>query len=468
MNVKQELKTNFSLLFNPNSIAVVGASNDPKKFGNQITKNIIDTVTTSGKGMSLILLNPKQQEIYGVKCYPSLKEYGKPVDVAIIAVPKQAVKLAVAEIIEIGAKFIVIVTAGFGEIDEQGKIEEQELVKMVRSANGRMIGPNCVGYINMDLPLNASFIVTPKNSHSAFVSQSGSMGATLMYQGLGVKYFINLGNAVDVTIQELLTYFEQDSKINIVGVYLESTKNGRILYETVKNLRKVKPVVLLKGGRTSAGLQGASSHTGSMSSSWNAFLASAKQAKVSIALNEEEFRILMSVAELYIDFPKNGKIGIITNAGGPGVVLSDRCEERGLSLATISPNTAEKIKKTQIPLVKPAIPLDIIASARGLEYYHATQALLEESTIDILIVICIVPTFLEMTLTEHLEGVIKATSEYRSKTRSNKPVLATWVSPSSLPENILSEAKKHKIIVCNTIEQTVTAATFGNPRKIKQ
>ena len=164
MNVRQNPRTDFSLLFSPNSIAVVGASNDPKKFGHQITKNIIDTVTASRKKMTLILLNPKQREIYGLKCYSSMKEYGKPIDVAIIAVPKPVVKTSVAEIIEVGAKFVVIVTAGFGEIDEQGKIEEQELAQMVRSANGRMIGPNCVGYINMDNPLNASFIVTPKQA----------------------------------------------------------------------------------------------------------------------------------------------------------------------------------------------------------------------------------------------------------------------------------------------------------------
>ena len=288
-----------------------------------------------------------------------------------------------------------------------------------------------------------------------------------MYQGLEVKYFVNLGNAVDLTILDKLEYLGQNPEINVVGVYLESTKNGRSLYEAIKTLRKTKSVVLLKGGRTSAGLQGASSHTGSMSSSWTAFLASTRQAKVSVALNEEEFRILMETTQLYSTFPQNGKLGIITNAGGPGVVLSDRCEERGLALATISTETAEKIRKTQIPLVKPAIPLDIIASARGEEYYDATKALLEEPAVDILIVICIVPTFLEMTLTEHLEGVIRATDEYRTKTGSDKPVLTTWISPIPLPENILIEAKKHKILVCNTIEQTVTAATCGNPRKIK-
>ena len=172
----------------------------------------------------------------------------------------------------------------------------------------------------------------------------------------------------------------------------------------------------------------------------------------------------METAQLYHDFPKNGKVGIITNAGGPGVVLSDRCEERGLTLATISIGTAETIKKTQIPLVKPAIPLDIIASARGEEYYHATQVLLDEPAIDILIVICIVPTFLEMTLTEHLEGVIRATEEYCVRTGSDKPVLATWVSPSPLPDKVILEAKKHKILVYNTLEQVVTAATFFQTR----
>ena len=415
------MPSDLSMFFEPSSIAIVGATDDPLKFGHEVTKNIVQSTKNAEKPPQIIPINPKKEKIMGFQAFPSLKDYGKPVDLVIVLVPKKAVRAVVEDALEIGTRGIIIVTAGFGEYNEEGKKEEQYLVNIAKKRNTRIIGPNCVGIVNTRIPLNASFIITPPKGNIAMISQSGSMGAALIYSGIPLGLFANIGNQADVTETEVLEYFLSLNDINVVGLYLETLKEPRKFYETIKN--SSKPVVVLKSGRTSQGAKSAASHTGSIATSQVAFEAAIKQAHQFLSLNELEFLSMLRVLSKYYPI-ENPKIGIITNAGGPAVTLSDLLAEAEITLGELTKKTKEKIASQFPPLVKPNNPMDIIASAREEDYYKATKAFLEDPNIDILIPICVVPTFLEMKPEEHMRGVLRAIKD----TNTKKPVLPVWLS----------------------------------------
>ncbi|MFA4640453.1 acetate--CoA ligase family protein [Pyrococcus kukulkanii] len=407
--------------FNPKGIAVIGASNDPKKLGYEVFKNLKEY-----KGGKVYPVNVKEEEVQGVKAYKSVKDIPGEVDLAIIVVPKKFVKDTLIQCGEKEVKGVVIITAGFGETGEEGKKEEQELVKIAHKYGMRIIGPNCVGIMNTHANLNATFITVAKKGSVAFISQSGALGAGIVYktikEDIGFSKFISVGNMADLDFAEIMEYLADTEEDKAIALYIEGIRDGRKFMEIAKRVTKKKPVIALKAGKSESGARAASSHTGSLAGSWKIYEAAFKQSGVLVANTIDE---MLSMARAFTQpLPRGNRVAIMTNAGGPGVLTADEIDKRGLKLANLEEKTIEELRSFLPPMAAVKNPVDMIASARGEDYYRTAKLLLQDPNVDLLIAICVVPTFAGMTPTEHAEGIIRAMKEVNN----GKPILAMFMA----------------------------------------
>ncbi|AEC52321.1 hypothetical protein PNA2_1406 [Pyrococcus sp. NA2] len=411
----------FDYFFNPKSIAVIGASNDPKKLGYEVFKNL-----KKYKGGKVYPVNIREEEVQGVKAYKSVKDIPEEVDLAIIVVPKRFVKDTLIQCGEKGVKGVIIITAGFGETGEEGKKEERELVEIAHKYGMRIIGPNCVGIMNTHADLNATFITVAKKGNVAFISQSGALGAGIVYktikEDIGFSKFISVGNMADVDFAELMEYLAETEEDKAIALYIEGIRDGKRFMEIAKKVSKKKPIIALKAGKSESGARAASSHTGSLAGSWRIYEAAFKQTGVLIANTIDE---MLSMARAFTQpLPRGKRVAIMTNAGGPGVLTADELDKRGLKLANLEEKTIEELRSFLPPMAAVKNPVDMIASARGEDYYRTAKLLLQDPNVDMLIAICVVPTFAGMSPTEHAEGIIRAMKEVNN----GKPVLAMFMA----------------------------------------
>ncbi|MHA1931408.1 MAG: CoA-binding protein [Promethearchaeota archaeon] len=409
-----------SFFFNPETIAVIGATSNPNKFGNAVTVNLLKNPNPQSE---LFLVSRKSKEISGVKCYKSIVEIPKDIDVAIILVPAKVVDEIIDQCISKEVKGIIIITAGFGEFDEEGKNKEKEISIKCKKAGIRVMGPNCVGIQNSDIGLNASFIQTAPPGKIGMISQSGSFGCASFYamerENIGCSKFANIGNNIDVSFNEALEFLRTDKSTNIICLYMETVENGRFLLKTLKTVVNFKPIVVLKGGRTDYGMKAASSHTGSIASDYKMLKNSLKQAGVFLCESASDFMVALKTLS-FLPIPKGEKIGVLTNSGGCSVLFSDKAEEFNLKLVEFSNKLKEKVSHHLIKgLVKLVNPLDMIGAADENTYYNVTKLMLEDSKIDIVVACVVIPPFLEMKSDEHYRGIIKAWNE----TGRKKPVI---------------------------------------------
>jgi len=441
-----------SLFFVPKTIAVIGATANPKKFGNAVTLNILRNKDLSSE---LYLITQKSKEILGIKCYKSILDVHKDIDLVIILVPAKAVDGVIDECIEKHVKCVIIITAGFGEINQEGKRAEELIAKKCRKAGIRVMGPNCVGIQNLDIGLNASFIQTAPLGNISMISQSGSFSCASFYamdrENIGCSKFANIGNNIDVSFDEILDYFKDDATTKIICIYMETVDGGRKLLKTLKTLVPIKPIIILKGGRTSSGMKAAKSHTGSISTSYKMLKTSIKQAGATLCENASDF-ITALKAFSFLPDAKGERIGILTNSGGSSVLFSDKVEEFNLTLAEFSEPLIKNIQPHLIPLVKIQNPLDMIGVAAEQQYYEITKAMLEDSGIDIVVPCLVIPPFLEMKSDEHLRGMIRAWNE----TNRIKPMLPLVFFGENFTE--LKELAKNEEI---TVFYTPTEAAFA-------
>ncbi len=412
---------NLDYFFRPRGIAVIGASNDPLKLGYEVFKNL-----KKYKDGTVYPVNVKDEVVQGVRAYKNVKEIPDEVDLAIIVVPKKFVKQTLIDCGEKGVKGAVIITAGFGETGEEGKKEERELVEIAHRYGMRLIGPNCVGVMNTHDDMNATFIMDARKGDIAFISQSGALGAGIVYktvkEGIGFSKFVSVGNMADLDFAELMEYLADTEGDRAIALYIEGVKDGRKFIEVAKRVTKKKPVIALKAGRSESGARAASSHTGSLAGSWKIYEAAFKQSGVLIA---ETIDDMLSMARAFTQpLPKGRRVAIMTNAGGPGVLTADEIDKRELKLANLEEKTIEELRSFLPPMAAVKNPVDMIASARGEDYYRATKALIQDKNVDMLIAICVVPTFAGMTPTEHAEGIIRAVKEVNN----GKPVLGLFMA----------------------------------------
>jgi len=416
-----------SVFFYPKSIAIIGATGDPKKFGNAVTTNILNNKNLMSR---VYLVSHGSKEIEGLKTYNSILDITDDIDISIILVPANVVESVIDQCIEKKVKGIIIVTSGFGEINEEGKRKEKKIVDKCREAGIRVIGPNCVGIQNADIGLNASFIQTPPKGEISMISQSGSFGCAVFYQmereSIGCSKFANIGNGVDVSFDDFLSFFKHDANTKIICVYIETLTNGRRFYEKLREITPIKPVIVLKGG---------------------------------MCENVSDFITAIKTFSLILP-PEGEHVGILTNSGGNAVFFSDNVDKFNLKLAEFSNALKEKIAPHLISLVQKINPLDMIGVAQEQQYYNVAREMFKDPGIDIVVGSAVIPPFLGMKSDEHFRGLIRAWNE----TGRKKPLIPLFLFSEGF-KDLKELAKKEKVPIFFTPHEAAYAINLLINRK---
>lgn len=383
----------FNDYFYPKSICVVGASSKPKSLGYELTKSIKQYGYT-GK---LFLINPKSDEILGYKCYPTIESVKEKIDLAIIMVPKQFVEESIKQLTDKGTKALILITAGFKETGKQGEQEEKRILELVKKSDARIVGPNCMGIINTihEIKMNATFVAEePQNGKMAFCSQSGAIGAAVLnsLRETDIKFsqFISVGNKADVTENDLLEYWEKDKNVSVITYYLESFEAGEKFLKYFIDEKITKPVIILKGGRTSSGIKAASSHTGAMGSSDKVVDAVLHQFGI---IRADDLNDMFNTAKGFEDFPmpKGNRIAVVTNAGGPAILTVDTLEKNNLTLAELSSETKLKLREIVHPQGSVNNPVDLLPGGIAEEFKQVNEILVEDKNVDAVISVFVEP-----------------------------------------------------------------------------
>jgi len=378
-------------IFHPKSVAVVGASRRPGTVGNDIFRNLLYAEFNG----SVYPVNPKSTSVLGVHAYARLADIPGPVDMAVLIVPARVTLDVVDEAIQKGVKALVVISAGFKEVGPEGAELEGRLRDKVREAGIPLIGPNCLGVINTDpeIRMNAAFgRKMPSAGNLAFLSQSGALCTSVLdyaeERQMGFSKFISFGNKADVNEIDLLEYLANDERTSVIAMYLEDVTNGRQFIETVRDIfwETGKPMLCLKSGRSPEGAKAVSSHTGSLAGSDSVYDALLIQSGVQ---RVDTIAELFDYAALYTTqpLPRGGRVAIITNAGGPGIMATDAAVRHGLKLAEPGDRTKERLRASLPPTASLRNPIDVIGDARSERYKAAVRTVLEDANVDMGMVI---------------------------------------------------------------------------------
>ncbi len=424
-------------LFKPNSIAVVGASREPGKVGHEILKNILN----SGYRGRVYAVNPKADEILGIKCYPTLTEVPDSVDLAVVSVPASIVPKIAEDAGLRNVKVLTIISAGFRETGSEGAKKENEVMNICRKYGIRVLGPNCLGVIDMYTPLDASFApATPERGNITFISQSGALGTAVLdwasEEQIGFSKFISLGNRVDIDETDLILAAADDENTKVILLYVEGLANGRKFIDALQKVNLKKPVTVLKSGITEAGLRAVSSHTGTMAGSDVAFTAASEKAGVIRVNNTEE---LFDLAEAFSSQPAilGPNIAILTNAGGPGILATDACGKFGLKTAPISADIVKKLRGKLPAAAGFFNPIDVLGDATAERYGFALETVLESPDVNGALVI-----LTPQAMTEP-DKIAKTIIEVKKKSAA-KPILVSFMGGKTVKAAV-AELQKAKI-----------------------
>ncbi len=409
-------------LFNPRSIAVVGASRHPGKIGYTLLKNIIEY----GYRGRIYPINPKADEIMGLKAYPSVLDVPDEIDMAIIVVPAQVVLRVAEDCGKKGVKVMVVITSGFGEV---GNVEaEEKLLEIARRYGMRILGPNIFGLAYTPARLNATFGPKEISEGSiAFITQSGALGIALMgwtvMEEIGLSALVSMGNMIDLDVTEVSSYLADDPNTKVITIYLEGLKpgSGRRFMEVMKEVTRKKPVIVIKAGRSKRGAAAAASHTGSLAGSDEVYNAVFKQTGILRAKTVEE---MFDWARAFSNqpIPRGDRTIIITNGGGVGVLATDAAEEYGVNLIIPSTELRKKLSEAMPWFGSPKNPVDLTGQAGVENYVEALKVAFESDEIDNIIVLYCRTAILDPV--ELARELSKLINEYRS---TGKPVLVGMV-----------------------------------------
>jgi acetyl coenzyme A synthetase (ADP forming)-like protein len=417
----------------PTSVAVIGASRDSSTIGGQLFHNLL---TAEFRG-PVYPVNQKADVVHGVVAYPSIKETPGPVDVAFIVVPAAHVATVARECGEHGVRGLVVISAGFSETGVGGPARQDELVTICRDHGMRLIGPNCMGIVNTDseIRLNGTFAtVYPPPGRVGFLSQSGALGLAVMQVatelGLGLSTFVSIGNKADVSGNDLVAYWGSDEHTDIILLYLESFGNPRRFARLARDIGRRKPIVAVKSGRSAAGQRAAASHTGALLAASDVTVDAlfAQAGVIRTDTLEEMFDVATILANQ--PAPRGNRVGIVTNAGGLGVLCADTCEANGLQVPQLSETTTDRLRTLLPTEASVGNPVDMIASATGQDYRRAIETVARDPGIDAMIVIYIPPQATRAAEIGH--AIVEAVHDLDGRI----PVATTWMSAKGLPEEL--------------------------------
>ena len=408
-------------LLYPKAIAVIGASRNPGKVGYAVLANLVN----NGFKGPIVPVNLDADEILGLKCYKSLGEYKDLIDLSIIVVGGKYVKDALQSSIKAGAKSVIVITAGFKEVGAAGAKAEQELVEICRAGGVRMVGPNCLGVLNTDHHMNATFAPSvPPPGKISVISQSGALCVAILdwaaEQKLGLGKVISFGNKADLNEVDFIQTLAEDKETKVIAGYLESIKEGNKFLRIAEQAASIKPVVILKVGVTSAGAKAASSHTGSLAGADMAYGAAFKRAGV---IRAESFEALFDYATAFAmqPLPNGERVAVITNAGGPGIMAADAAESSGLKMVSPGKESDAKLRAFMPAAGAFGNPIDVIGDADPDRYVKAFEVMQDDETIDAIVVV-VTP----QNMTKPLELAEKLGAASR-RGGSKKPMLAVFM-----------------------------------------
>lgn len=411
--------SNLDFVFKPNSVAIVGASTKLGSVGNDIAKNL-----TRDFAGAIYPVNPKTEELYGLKCYPNLTAIKAPIDLMVIVVPAAIVPMILEEGGSLGIKGAIIISAGF---KEAGNIELEKSVKDICAKYDiALIGPNCLGVIIPSLKLNASFAAfSPSVGNVAFISQSGALCTAILdsatNMGIGFSKFISVGNKAVLDETDIMDYLKEDDDTDVVAMYAEQLAEPERLMAKIKELShatKPTPVVVLKSGRTSAGAGATASHTGALAGNDAAYAALFRQSGIIRADSSEELFDYIKI------FSSNkirsaARLAIITNAGGPGVLAIDAIGANGLTVAALSEATKKALASVLPPEANTHNPIDVLGDARADRFQAAIDTVLTDDNVDAAVIILTPQSMTEIEATARV--IVEARKKY------DKPIAVSFM-----------------------------------------
>lgn len=414
--------------FNPNSVAVIGASSNPEKLGHAVVRNLLQ----GGFKGKIFPINPSAREILGLPAFPSVESVKDAIDLAVIVIPYPAVPDALRQCGKKGIPAAVIISAGFREAGKEGLEREQELVSVSKENQIRIIGPNCLGVIDTQTPLNASFAAAmPPPGPMTFISQSGALGTAVLDIALGGKLglakFVSLGNKADVSEIDLLQYLNHDPATKVILIYTEGLPNGQEFIRVSRQVSRNKPIIAIKSGVTQSGSHAVASHTGSLAGSEQAYRAAFEQAGI-IRADSMQSLFDMALAIAYQPPLPSNSIAIITNAGGPGILATDALERYGLSIARLHTDTIRKLEEILPDAASAANPVDVLGDALADRYRLALETVLIDDNVSGLLVILTPQAMTQIEQTAHEIGKISS--------RTSKPILACFMGEAKVQSGI--------------------------------
>jgi len=472
----------FDQYFYPDTICIVGASSKPKSLGYELTKS----VKQYGYTGDLALVNPKADEILGFKCYPTISSIDYRIDLAIVMVPKQFVEDTIKELIAKKTQAIILITAGFKETGEAGADAEERILKIIRDSNARLVGPNCMGIINTlpSVKMNATFVAEePRTGTMAFCSQSGAIGAAVLnsLRETDIRFgqFISVGNKADVNENDLLEYWQDCKDVNVITYYLESFVDGEKFIKYFIDEKITKPVIVLKGGRTSSGIKAASSHTGALGSSDKVVDAILNQFGI---IRADDLNDMFNTVKGFEEFPapKGNRVAVVTNAGGPAILTVDTLEKNKLVLADLTQQTKSKLKEIVHPEGSVNNPVDLLPGGTAEQFKAVNEILVQDENVDSIISVFVEPIMVKALPV--IEGINEIKSdkpvfqvvmplpefwqEYRAESKTKRALFRRPEDPAVVINNLLKFRDRN--INLNRVSCDETIKDFNLSKKAGQ
>jgi acetyltransferase len=416
------------MFFNPQAVAVIGASRMPGKLGHSVLRNVIHY----GYKGAVYPINPQVSEILGIKCYPSVLLVPGPVDLAIVVIPSKDVANALIECGEKGVRGVVVISAGFREMGIEGRQREHEIVAIARRYGMRLLGPNCLGIMGTAASLNASFAVgMPRQGTIGFMSQSGALCTSVLDMALaddvGFSHFVSLGNKAEIDEITFIEAWQHDPQTRVIMAYLEGIENGPEFMRMAARVSREKPIIAIKSGTTDAGSRAMSSHTGALAGFEPAYEAAFRQSGVIRARSVQEL-FDYSVAFARQPLPANDRVAIVTNAGGPGIMATDACERAGLQLASLELRTRDALRRVLPAAAGVLNPIDLLGDALADRYHLALEAVIHDPNVGGILVVLTPQATTQVEETARVVGQLSQDSQ--------KPVLACFMGRAAVEPGV--------------------------------